>query len=60
MATESYVLTAEVRERAGKGIARALRREDKIPAVITAVKKSLHQSQYQHMTCHLNITKVAS
>lgn len=39
MATESYVLTAEVRERAGKGIARALRREDKIPAVIYGGKK---------------------
>jgi large subunit ribosomal protein L25 len=34
MAIQSYVLTAEVRERAGKGVARALRREDKIPAVI--------------------------
>lgn len=39
MATESYALTAEVRERAGKGIARALRREDKIPAVIYGGKK---------------------
>ena len=39
MAIQSYVLTAEVRERAGKGVARALRREDKIPAVIYGGKK---------------------
>lgn len=39
MANADYALTAEVRERAGKGIARALRREDKIPAVIYGGKK---------------------
>ncbi len=33
------VLTAEVRERVGKGAARALRRENKIPAVIYGDKK---------------------
>ena len=33
------VLTAEVRERVGKGAARALRRENKIPAVIYGGKK---------------------
>ena len=32
--TKHYALSAEQRERAGKGVARALRREDKIPAVV--------------------------
>lgn len=32
--TKHYALSAEQRERAGKGVARALRRENKIPAVI--------------------------
>ncbi|PZQ48076.1 MAG: 50S ribosomal protein L25 [Micavibrio aeruginosavorus] len=32
--TKHYALSAETRERAGKGVARALRREKKIPAVI--------------------------
>ena len=32
--TKHYALSAEVRERAGKGVARALRREKQIPAVI--------------------------
>ncbi|MBL4801756.1 MAG: 50S ribosomal protein L25, partial [Emcibacter sp.] len=33
------VLKAELREKAGKGSSRALRREDKIPAVIYGDKK---------------------
>jgi large subunit ribosomal protein L25 len=32
--SKHYALTASIRERAGKGVARALRREHKIPAVI--------------------------
>lgn len=32
--TKHYALSAEARDRAGKGVARALRREDKIPGVI--------------------------
>ena len=32
--TKHYALSAEARDRAGKGVARALRRENKIPAVI--------------------------
>lgn len=32
--TKHYALSAEQRERAGKGVARALRRESKIPAVV--------------------------
>lgn len=32
--TKRYALSAETRDRAGKGVARALRRENKIPAVI--------------------------
>ena len=32
--TKQYALSAETRDRAGKGVARALRREHKIPAVI--------------------------
>ena len=32
--TKHYTLSAETRDRAGKGVARALRRESKIPAVI--------------------------
>ncbi|MFA5591903.1 MAG: 50S ribosomal protein L25/general stress protein Ctc [Micavibrio sp.] len=32
--TKHYALSAETRDRAGKGVARALRREEKIPAVI--------------------------
>ena len=32
--TKHYALSAEARERAGKGVARALRREKKIPAVV--------------------------
>lgn len=35
-----YAMTAEKRERAGKGVARALRREDKIPAVIYGDNKA--------------------
>ena len=36
---QTSVLKAEVRERAGKGAARAVRREDKVPAVIYGDKK---------------------
>lgn len=36
---KAYVLNAEKRERAGKGIARAIRREGKVPAVIYGDKK---------------------
>jgi len=32
--TKHYALSAEARDRAGKGVARSLRREDRIPAVI--------------------------
>lgn len=32
--SKNYALTAEKRDRAGKGVARALRRENKVPAVI--------------------------
>lgn len=39
MSTKSYALKAESRDRAGKGVARALRREKKIPAVIYGDKK---------------------
>lgn len=35
----TIALTAEARERAGKGVARALRRENKVPAVIYGDKK---------------------
>ncbi len=37
--SKNYAFTAEKRDRAGKGVARALRREDKIPAVIYGDKK---------------------
>ena len=37
--SKNYALSAVKRDRAGKGIARALRREDKIPAVIYGDKK---------------------
>ena len=37
--SETYELTAEVRDRVGKGAARAVRREGKIPAVIYGDKK---------------------
>jgi large subunit ribosomal protein L25 len=36
---QTYELTAEVRDRVGKGAARAVRRQDKIPAVIYGDKK---------------------
>ncbi|MFC1673301.1 50S ribosomal protein L25/general stress protein Ctc [Pseudomonadota bacterium] len=36
---EAYVLSAELRERAGKGAARATRREGRVPAVIYGDKK---------------------
>ena len=36
---KTIALTAEARERAGKGVARALRRENKVPAVIYGDKK---------------------
>ncbi len=39
MSHKNYALAAEVRERAGKGVARALRRENKTPAVIYGDKK---------------------
>lgn len=39
MPTNRIQLSAEKRERAGKGVARALRREDKIPAVIYGDRK---------------------
>ncbi|WP_309083232.1 50S ribosomal protein L25/general stress protein Ctc [Chelativorans sp.] len=39
MSQQSYELTAEARERVGKGSARALRRSGKIPAVIYGDKK---------------------
>lgn len=38
--TKQYALKAEKRERAGKGIARSLRREGKLPAVIYGDKKA--------------------
>ena len=34
MSSTKYTLKAEVRERAGKGVARAIRREEKVPGVI--------------------------
>ncbi|MDQ0327514.1 large subunit ribosomal protein L25 [Rhodopseudomonas julia] len=37
--SHTYELTAEVRERSGKGAARAVRREGKVPAVIYGDKK---------------------
>lgn len=37
--SETYELTAEVRDRVGKGAARALRRKDMVPAVIYGDKK---------------------
>ena len=37
--SKNYAFKAEKRERAGKGIARALRREDKVPAVVYGDKK---------------------
>ena len=37
--SEIYELRAEVRERVGKGAARAVRRQDRIPAVIYGDKK---------------------
>lgn len=41
MATKSYALKAEARERAGKGVARAIRREDKVPGVIYGDSKEV-------------------
>ena len=38
--TKHYALSAETRDRAGKGVARALRREKKIPAVIYGDSKN--------------------
>ena len=38
--SKNYALKAEERTEAGKGIARALRRENKIPAVIYGDKKA--------------------
>jgi large subunit ribosomal protein L25 len=38
--SKNYALTAEIRERTGKGAARALRRENKIPAVIYGDNKN--------------------
>ncbi len=38
--SKRYALTAQKREKAGKGIARTLRREDKVPAVIYGDNKS--------------------
>lgn len=38
--TKHYALSAETRDRAGKGVARALRREHKIPAVIYGDNKN--------------------
>lgn len=40
MSQDTYVLTAETRERVGKGSARALRRDGKIPAVIYGNKEA--------------------
>jgi large subunit ribosomal protein L25 len=37
--SKNYAFSAEIRERAGKGVARSLRREGKIPAVIYGDKK---------------------
>ena len=50
---QTSVLKAEVRERAGKGAARAVRREDKVPAVIYGERKppvtiSLNQREMTH------------
>ena len=42
--SDIYEITAEKRERAGKGIARALRREGLVPAVIYGDKKDLKVS----------------
>jgi len=39
MATKTYALSATKRDRAGKGAARALRRENQTPAVIYGDKK---------------------
>jgi large subunit ribosomal protein L25 len=39
MATKTYAMSATKRERAGKGVARALRRENRTPAVIYGDKK---------------------
>ena len=39
MAKKTYALSATKRERAGKGVARALRRENQTPAVIYGDKK---------------------
>lgn len=41
MATKTYALKAESRERAGKGVARAIRREDKVPGVIYGDSKEV-------------------
>ena len=62
--TKHYALSAEQRERAGKGVARALRREDKIPAVIygdakdaqsieLAIKEVTMEYQKGHMFTNL-------
>ena len=38
--SEDIILSAEIKERAGKGAARAVRREGKVPAVIYGDKKT--------------------
>ena len=38
---ENIKLTAQARDRAGKGVARALRREGRVPAVIYGDKEEL-------------------
>ncbi len=61
--SEHYTLKAQIRERAGKGVARALRRENLIPAVIygdkqTPVSVSLPQKEttLEYLKGHMSTT----
>lgn len=54
--SESYELAAERRERVGKGSARALRRENKIPAVIYGDKKDPLSIALPYKDVHLKAT----
>lgn len=55
--SKNYAFTAEVRERAGKGVARSLRREGKIPAVIYGDKKESVKIQMSENAANVEYNK---
>ena len=55
--SKNYAFTAEVRERAGKGVARSLRREGKIPAVIYGDKKEPVKIQMSENAANVEYNK---